>query len=257
VKREHAPQLKAAGCATPTTRVVCVWRGTCVTTNADSDEIETECLRAENHLFRRAARKRRQIQTWWETKHLTKASSMQYFFINIVRLNRRTQYLPRIQRKERGISTHDWNSDGFGERIKCWKRDKNSRPRSKSESNDDSEATHEEEHANSCGCAPMDSLLHSAASGAKWKSTVSLTFERLKERSVGRKPPWNGGMHSQTRTSNRSKISRTYIANAPLYHPGYGTTTIGTLDYVENIGLTRKVHTATVHMKHAFPVLKY
>jgi hypothetical protein len=39
-----------------------------------------------------------------------------------------------------------------------------------------------------------------------------------------------------------------------LYQPDYGTETIRTLDYVENMGLARKVHTATVHMKHAFRV---
>jgi len=52
-------------------------------------------------------------------------------------------------------------------------------PYSKSESKDDSEATHEEEHASSCGCAPVDLLLHYAASAAQRKSTVSLTIERL------------------------------------------------------------------------------
>jgi hypothetical protein len=49
----------------------------------------------------------------------------------------------------------------------------------KTESKDDSEATHEEEHANSCGCPPPDAQLHSAASAAQCKSTVTLTFERL------------------------------------------------------------------------------
>jgi len=32
---------------------------------------------------------------------------------------------------------------------------------------------------------------------------------------------------------------------------------MGNLDYVENMGLARKVHTATVHMKHAFRVFAY
>jgi hypothetical protein len=45
--------------------------------------------------------------------------------------------------------------------------DDNSGPCTKIESSNDSEATHEEEHANSCESAPAEAQLHSAASAAQ------------------------------------------------------------------------------------------
>ena len=119
-------------------------------------------------LFRGEARQRGQIQAWWET------STSKHDSKRLVHLNRRTLYLPRVQRNESRLSTCGWNAQTISANVKkYWKFDDISLAQEKNRmmilNQWMKKNTQTHAHAQ----------LHSTVSAAQWKSTMSLPFERL------------------------------------------------------------------------------